>query len=78
MNGIIFIVLEVRSDGTIEVQCPPYGVTKEQTDPKTGCDIAFILHYYSGVWEPLFYTYNDAESETFENTLVFTRDTRPE
>ena len=78
MNGILFIVLEVRSDGTIEVQCPPYGVTKAQTDPKTGCDIAFILHYYSGVWEPLFYTYNDAESETFENTLVFTRDTRPE
>ena len=75
MNGILFIVLEVGSDGSVEVRCPPYGVSPAQTG-EGGCDIAFILHYYSGVWEPLFYTHNDPVEGVFENTLVFTRDTR--
>jgi hypothetical protein len=75
MNGILFIVLEVGADGSVEVRCPPYGVNAAQTG-EGGCDVAFILHYYSGVWEPLFYTHNDPVEGVFENTLVFTRDTR--
>ena len=75
MNGILFIVLEVGADGSVEVRCPPYGVSVAQTG-EGGCDVAFILHYYSGVWEPLFYTHNDPVEGVFENTLVFTRDTR--
>jgi hypothetical protein len=77
MNGILFIVLEVDKDGGVEIRCPPYGVTAAHIDPETGCDIAFILHYYSGVWEPLFYTDNRPDKKVFENTLVFTRNTRP-
>jgi len=74
MNGILFIVLEVGSDGSVQVRCPPYGVTPAQTG-ENGCDVAFILHYYSGVWEPLFYTNNNPLGVS-ENTLIFTRDTR--
>ena len=74
-NGILFIVLEVSRDGSVEIRCPPYGVNKRHTDPKDGCDIAFILHYYSGVWEPLFYTNNNPSKRISENTLIFTRDT---
>ena len=75
MNGILFIVLEVGDDGSVEIRCPPYGVTPAQIG-EDGCDVAFILHYYSGVWEPLFYTNNDPVEGVFENTLIFTRDTR--
>ena len=71
MNGILFIVLEVDKDGAVEIRCPPYGVNANH---KT-CDIAFVLHYYSGVWEPLFYTNNKPDKKVFENTLVFTRET---
>jgi hypothetical protein len=71
MNGILFIVLEVDKDGAVEIRCPPYGVNASH---KT-CDVAFVLHYYSGVWEPLFYTNNKPDKRVFENTLVFTRDT---
>jgi hypothetical protein len=74
-NGILFIVLEVSKEGSVEIRCPPYGVNKRHTDPKEGCDIAFILHYYSGVWEPLFYTHNNPSKKISENTLIFTRDT---
>ena len=70
-NGILFIVLEVDKDGSVEIRCPPYGVTAAHSS----CDVAFILHYYSGVWEPLFYTNNKPAKRVFENTLVFTRDT---
>ena len=72
MNGILFIVLEVDKDGGVEIRCPPYGVTAAHSN----CDIAFVLHYYSGIWEPLFYTNNNPDKRVFENTLVFTRDTR--
>lgn len=72
-NGILFIVLEVAHDSSVEVRCPPYGVSKAQTDPETGCDIAFILHYASGIWEPLFHIRSD--EDVSEITTVFTRDT---
>ena len=72
-NGILFIVLEVGQDNSVEVRCPPYGVSKAQTDPDTGCDVAFILHYASGIWEPLFHI--RSEDDVSEITMIFTRDT---
>ena len=87
-NGIIFVVLEVTSGAGshtrgageitatgLEVRCPPYGLTEKQARE---ADLAFILHYESGVWEPLFYTYNRVATadfpETHEVTMVFSRE----
>lgn len=71
-NGILFIVLEVHQNGVVEVRCPPYGVSPRMRD----CDIAFLLHYWNGLWEPLFYTRNEPDSEIHETRLIFTQDTR--
>uniref|UniRef100_A0A6C0DN38 Uncharacterized protein n=1 Tax=viral metagenome TaxID=1070528 RepID=A0A6C0DN38_9ZZZZ len=75
-NGVVFIVLEVLKDGTLEVRCPPYGVSP--TVAKRA-DIAFLLHYSSGIWEPLLYTRNSPSSEfgyeTHEVTMIFSRST---
>lgn len=68
-NGILFIVLEVGHDNSVEVRCPPYGVSNATLN----CDIAFILHYASGIWEPLFHI--RSEEDVSEITTVFTRDT---
>jgi hypothetical protein len=67
-NGILFIVLEVAHDNTVEVRCPPYGVTSHHAE----CDVAFILHYASGIWEPLFHVNGYPSSDI---TMVFSRDT---
>jgi hypothetical protein len=75
-NGIVFVVLEVNAtSGSLEIRCPPYGITEKQARE---ADLAFILHYESGVWEPLFYTYNRVATadfpETHEITMVFSRE----
>ena len=67
-NGILFIVLEVGADNSVEVRCPPYGVSKATL----GCDVAFILHYASDIWEPLFHIRSD--EDVSEITTVFARD----
>jgi hypothetical protein len=67
-NGILFIVLEVAYDNTVEVRCPPYGVNPYHAE----CDVAFILHYASGIWEPLFHVNGYPNSDI---TMVFSRDT---
>jgi hypothetical protein len=71
-NGILFLVLEVRGK-EVSVRCPPYGVTAEMA---RRCDIAFISYYPElGVWEPIFYTLNDAEKRIKNKySLVFHRD----
>jgi hypothetical protein len=68
-NGILFIVLEVAQDNSVEVRCPPYGVTSHHAN----CDVAFILHYASGIWEPLFHVTGYPSSDI---TMVFSHDTR--
>ena len=72
-KGVVFIVLEVSAD-KLQVRCPPYGVTPAQARES---DIAFILHYDSGIWEPLFYTQNTIASSKFTEshqiTMVFSR-----
>jgi len=70
-NGILFIILEVAANGSIEVRCPPYGVS-----PATAarCDVAFLLQMHTGAWEPVIYTDNNAEKETSDTYMVFRRD----
>ena len=71
-NGILFIVLEVNSDGSVKIRCPPYGVSKAQAER---CDIAFITYYpNSGIWEPIFYTVNQPQEEYFDSYMVFRRE----
>jgi hypothetical protein len=70
-NGILFIILEVSTKhGTLEVRCPPYGISP--ADAKR-CDVAFIIHYSSGIWEPVLYTNNDSENDISETYMVFRR-----
>lgn len=73
-NGVLFIVLEVKADGSVQVRCPPYGVTKSMADT---ADIAFILQYEGGIWEPIFYTENNATEQTSYSFFIFTRNTEP-
>jgi hypothetical protein len=56
-NGITFIVLDILKSGKVEVRCPPYGWNA--TVMKNN-DVAFLLHHWSGVWEPLFHIDNRA------------------
>jgi hypothetical protein len=55
--GISFIVLDMRRDGKLSVRCPPYGLN---ADLMATNDVAFLLHHWSGVWEPIFYVDNRA------------------
>lgn len=69
-NGVLFIVLEVKKSGEVEVRCPPYGVNREMA---ARCDVAFLLHYEGGVWEPVLYTDNSAEEGTSFSQFIFSR-----
>jgi len=71
-NGVLFIILEIQKDGTLDVKIPPYGVTSAMADR---CDIAFLLHYKAQhIWEPIFYTKNDAKKSLSTTTMLFARD----
>lgn len=70
-NGIMFVVLEVSNAGTLEVRCPPYGVSRATAER---CDVAFLLHYPTGAWEPVIYTDNDATEQTTDTYMIFRRD----
>jgi hypothetical protein len=69
-NGVLFIVLEVNAAGEVEIRCPPYGVNREMA---ARCDVAFILHYENGVWEPVLYTNNSAEEGVSGSQFIFNR-----
>lgn len=76
-RGIVFIVLDIIKDGDkerLEVRCPPYGLNPELY---SDADIGFLLHHYSGVWEPIFYIENKKAykqfGDTHEPTLLFQR-----
>lgn len=58
--GILFVVLEILKSGELHVRCPPYPVSKEAFGR---ADIGFLLHHWSGVWEPLFYADNRSLDE---------------
>lgn len=75
-RGFVCIVLDIVDEDKVEVRCPPYGYDLDQY---SGSDIFFLLHHYSGVWEPIFYTENRAPSTNpefpvrHETTLLFQR-----
>ena len=62
--GITFIVLDINEDNKVKVRCPPYGFNPVL---HANNDIAFLMHHYSGVWEPIVYvdTRNPYEPYSF-------------
>ena len=73
-RGFVCVILDINDKDEVEVRCPPYGYDLEQY---AGSDVVFLLHHYSGVWEPIFYTENKRATarfpESHESTLLFQR-----
>ena len=53
--GINFIVIDIKDNNTVSIRCPPYGFNKDYMERN---DIAFLIHHYSGSWEPIFFVDN--------------------
>jgi hypothetical protein len=53
--GTTFIVLDIMKNGKMAARCPPYGYN---ADLMAGNNIGFLLHHWSGIWEPIFYVDN--------------------
>ncbi len=64
--GITFIVININEDKSVNIQCPPYGFNPTIHGKN---DIAFLIHHYSGIWEPLYYIDNRSAREPY--TLFF-------
>lgn len=62
-RGLVLIVLELNGKGELSVRCPPFGYNIEQY---SSSDIGFILHRTSGIWEPIFYSSNRAQTARFK------------
>jgi hypothetical protein len=67
LRGIVFLILEIKEDGSLDVICPPYGFT----DAMKSCDIAILLHQ-GDIWEPIFYTKNIPATATAEAQHIVT------
>jgi hypothetical protein len=68
-RGITFIVIDILKDGKTRVRCPPYGFNENVMNKN---DVAFLMHHWSGIWEPIFYADNrphDVREDLY--TLVF-------
>jgi len=66
--GISFVVLDIKENGAMNVLCPAYGFNPELHGNN---DTAFLVHYSSGVWEPIFYVDNRFTQEPV--TFIFQR-----
>jgi len=67
--GITFIVLDILKNGSVSVRCPPYGYNAGLMAKN---DVAFLMHHWSGIWEPIFFVDNRATELRAElYTLVF-------
>ena len=69
VSGITFIVIDILKDGKMNVRCPPYGFNANVMNKN---DVAFLMHHWSGIWEPIFYADNrphDIRDDLY--TLVF-------
>ena len=66
--GITFIVLDMLRSGKVQVRCQPYGYTEKAMARN---DIGFLLHHWSGIWEPLFYIDN-RNAEERRGTDIYT------
>jgi hypothetical protein len=62
-RGLILIVLELNQKNELSIRCPPFGYNVEQY---SSSDVGFILHRSSGIWEPIFYSLNKAETPRFK------------
>ena len=73
-SGIVFVVLDIDEEEKVHVRCPPYGFNLQQYATS---DIGFLLHHYTGVWEPIFYFDNRSgkgrQPEIHNPTLRFQR-----
>lgn len=72
-RGVVFVVLDINEKNELSVRCPPFGFNVEQYSRS---DIGFILHHYSGVWEPIFYSDNrliPGMEPTHKSDLTFQR-----
>ena len=58
--GMTFIVLDILKSGKMSVRCPPYGYN---ADLMAGNNIGFLMHHWSGIWEPIFYVDNRPPEE---------------
>lgn len=65
-RGITFIVLDIHQDGQVDVRCPPYGYNMELYAKN---DIGFLLHHWTGIWEPIFHA--DSRADKRETTNVY-------
>ena len=74
--GVIFIVLDLLESGEVRTRCPPYPINKELFSK---CDIGFLFHHYSGIWEPIFYADNRTTDERDIEAyfLIFSNIQRP-
>lgn len=69
-KGLSIIVLDILKNGQMNVRCPPYGFN---TSVMNRNDVAFVLHHWSGIWEPIFFVDNrefDVRSDNIY-TMVF-------
>uniref|UniRef100_A0A6C0IF33 Uncharacterized protein n=1 Tax=viral metagenome TaxID=1070528 RepID=A0A6C0IF33_9ZZZZ len=69
--GTTIIVIDINKDNSVSIRCPPYGYNSELMDNN---NIIFLMHHYTGVWEPLFYVDNteiDGIRQNDLTTLVF-------
>lgn len=61
-RGLVLIVMELNEKDELSVKCPPFGYNIEQY---SSSDVGFILHRSSGIWEPIFYSSNRAQTARF-------------
>jgi len=69
--GTTIIVIDINKDNSVSIRCPPYGYNSELMDNN---NVIFLMHHYSGIWEPLFYVDNteiDGFRQNDLTTLVF-------
>ena len=66
--GTTVVVVDIHSDDTVNIRCPTYGYNTELMDNN---DVIFLMHHYSGIWEPLFYV-NTTTTEGVQINDLFT------
>ncbi|NBV77175.1 hypothetical protein EBR66_03370 [bacterium] len=68
--GTTFIVLDILKSGKVSVRCPPYGYNAELMAQN---NVAFLMHHWSGIWEPIFYVDNRSVEQRGMDifTLIF-------
>jgi hypothetical protein len=68
-GGLTIIVLDILKSGKMTVRCPPYGYNAELMSKN---DVGFLMHHWSGIWEPIFHVDNRSEERGLDHfTLVF-------